>query len=173
VRNRLIDKTGPSIESGGMKRHARLFKTAVALDKDLIRPVDENVRNRGVLEQLVQRTQTEELAQDVGDQLLSLEQAQRRRLRLGVEHRRNQSADLGLGVLAANHGEPVEIQPVQQIRVNPAFDFLVLRMPRVCTHRPRREGSDRVHPRRPESRPNSPLLSLSFDSLGPFTPASM
>ena len=40
----------------------------------------------GRLQQRLERAEAEELVEDVADQRLALEQAERRRLRLGLEH---------------------------------------------------------------------------------------
>ena len=62
-----------------------LFQPAFALDVDLVVAVDQDVRDVGILEQRLERAKAEDLVQDVGDQRIPLEQAQRRRLALALQ----------------------------------------------------------------------------------------
>ena len=48
----------------------------------------------------LERPEAEQLVEDVDDERFALEQAERRRLRLALEHADDQAADLGLGVFA-------------------------------------------------------------------------
>ena len=54
----------------------------------------------GSLQQRLERAEAEQLVEDVGDQRFALEQAERRRLALALEHPDDQAPDLRLGVLA-------------------------------------------------------------------------
>ena len=80
----------------------------------------------GILQQLLERAQTEQLVEHVEDERLALDQAEGRLLLFPLEHRRDQLAQLRLGLLALHLGEPFEIQAVQQLLVNAALQGLVL-----------------------------------------------
>ena len=54
----------------------------------------------GSLSSVFERAEAEDLVQDVGDQRIALEQAERRRLALALEQAEDQAADLRLGILA-------------------------------------------------------------------------
>ena len=73
--------------------------------------------------------------QDVGDEGLALGQAQRRALILAVEQPLDDAADFGFGVRARHLRQPVEVQPVQQILMDPALERLVLRVACVVADR--------------------------------------
>ena len=68
----------------------------------------------GIGEQHLERAEAEQLVEDVADQRLALELAERSRAPLFLEHRRDDAADLGLGLGALDPREPIEVQPVQQ-----------------------------------------------------------
>ena len=53
-----------------------------------------------ILQQRLERSEAENLVQDVGDQRFALEQAERRRLALALEQPEDQALDFRLGVLA-------------------------------------------------------------------------
>ena len=61
---------------------AGFLEHAVALDEHLVVAVDEDVRDVAVLEQRLERSEAEQLVEDVDDQVLALEEAEGRRLRL-------------------------------------------------------------------------------------------
>ncbi len=86
---------------------------------------------RRIGQQRFERAEAEQLVEDVADQRLALDEAERHGLGLVVDHRDDQRADLGLGVLAADAAEAVQIQPVEQVVMNAALELLILRMPRV------------------------------------------
>ena len=79
----------------------------------------------------LERPETEQLVDDVGDQRFALEQAQRHGGALALDHADDQTPDLGLRRLARNPRQPVQVEPVQQILVDPAFQLLVVRASRV------------------------------------------
>ena len=99
---------------------------AFALDVDLVVAVDQNVGDRRIAEQDLERPEPEQLVEDVGDQGFALEQAQRRRRALALDHADDQAADLGLGVLPPHPREAVKIEPVQQILMDPALQILIV-----------------------------------------------
>ena len=97
------------------------FELAFALDVDLIRLVDQDVRDARIGEQRLERPEAEELVEDVGDERFALEQAERNGLRLGVEQPDDQPADLGLGLRPADAVQAIEIEAVQQRAVDAAL----------------------------------------------------
>ncbi len=114
-------------------KHDRgFFELAVALDVHLVVAIHEDVRDVAILQQLLERTEAEQLVEDVGDQVLSFVQAERRRLRLILDHPVDQFADLGLGFAAADAREPFEVQLVQQPRVHLPLEVLIVGAARVA-----------------------------------------
>ena len=110
------------------------LELAFALDVDLVVAVDQNVRDRRIAQQHLERAEAEQLVEDVGDQRLALEQAQRRRRALALDHADDQAADLRLRVFAPHPRQPIEIEPVQQLLVDAALQILIVR----CSAYPRR-----------------------------------
>jgi hypothetical protein len=108
-----------------------LFQAPFAFDVNLIRPVDQDVWNRWILQKHFERTETKELVENVIDQTLPFEDGQGRRQRLAIEHVVDQRFDLGLGFATGYLRQPVEIQPIEQIVMDLALDRLVFRVARV------------------------------------------
>ena len=79
----------------------------------------------GSLQQHLERPEPEELVQDVADQGLAFEQAERRAIALALEHAADQSADFRLGVFALHAREPIQVQPVQQLLVDLPLQLLI------------------------------------------------
>ena len=104
---------------------------AVALDVHLIEAVDQNVRDRLIAQQHLERSQPEQLVEHVARQRFAFGQRQRRVLGLALEHRHDEPADFRLGVFALDVGEPIEIEPIEQAVVHPALEILIVRTPRV------------------------------------------
>ena len=69
--------------------------------------------------------EAEELVEDVDDQRLALGQAERRRLVAALDDLEDDAADLGLRLLLAHLRQPLEVQAVQQIVVDPGLQVLV------------------------------------------------
>ena len=69
----------------------------------------------GSVQQQLERSEAEQLVQHVVGHALALVEAERRRVAFAIQHAADQRANLGLGVLALDASEPIEIQPVQQI----------------------------------------------------------
>ena len=109
-----------------------LLQPSLALDVDLVVAVDEDVGDRRVAQQRLERTEAEDLVEDLDDQRVALELAEGRRLRFDVQHRVDEAANLRLGVLAADARQSIEMEPVQQVLVHPPLQALVLGMPRVA-----------------------------------------
>ena len=74
----------------------------------------------GSFSSALERPEAEQLVEHVGDEVFALEQAERRGLRLGLDHRDDQVADLRLRFPAAYPRQPLEVQAIQQLLVNPA-----------------------------------------------------
>ena len=85
----------------------------------------------GIAQQHLERSETEQLVDDVRDQRLALEEAERHRGALALDHPDDEIADFRLGVLAPHPRQPLEVEPVQQILVNAALQLLVVRAARV------------------------------------------
>src|SRR5262249_8128926 len=115
---------------------------------------------RGIAQQLLERTKTKELVQDVADEVLALGQAERRPFLFTIEHPRNQGAELGFGLYALDLREPIEVEAVEQLLVHPALERLILRVPCVgsCRRNDRRcQYAHRASVQRRLNRPKSPL----------------
>jgi hypothetical protein len=120
------------------------FDAPFALDEHLVVAVHEDVGDLGILEQRFDRPQTEQLVEDVDRHRLALVEAERRGLRLGLEQRLDQPADLGLGLLAPHPREALEVEPIEQLLVDPALDLLIVRMADVGGRgRPATDASER------------------------------
>ena len=118
-----------------------LFDPSFALDVDLVGAVDQDVGDRRVLEQQLERAQAEQLVEHVRREGLPLEQAQRHRRALAVEDPGDDAADLRLGVGSRDLGEPIEVQPVQQLLVDAPLQRLVAgAVGRRSVHEPPRVG---------------------------------
>src|SRR4030095_9959057 len=107
-----------------------LLDAAFALDEDLRRLVDQDVGDRRVLEQRLERPEAEELSEDVADQRLALAESERNALVLAVEEILDENADLGLGFRLRGPRQLIEVQPVEELLVNLALERLVGR--RAC-----------------------------------------
>ena len=112
----------------------------VPFDVDLVVPVHQDVRDRRIGEQDFERTETEQLVQDVADDALALVEAERGFVSFPVEHAADERTDFGFRVFALDPGQPIEVEPVEQILVDAALQLLIRRVPSV---RSRRSGFDR------------------------------
>jgi len=100
-----------------------------ALDVDLRMAVHEDVGDRRILQQQLERSQPEQLVQHVLHDVLAVEQTERNALVFAVQQLLDDRPDLRLGVGPRNRRQPFEVQAVQQILVDPALQRLVLRTP--------------------------------------------
>ena len=105
-----------------------LLDASLALDVDVVVAVDQDVRHGRILEQRLERSEAEQLVEDVDRHRLALVEAERRRLGLGLEQAQDQRPDLGLGLIARDAGQALEVEPVQQLLVDLRLDRLVVRM---------------------------------------------
>ena len=117
--------------ASSLNDHVDRLEHAVALDVHLVEAVHQDVRDLRVGEQFLERPEAEQFVEDVADERLPLEEAQRDLVALGVQHPHDHAADLGFRLLAADAGQALQVEPVQQPLVNPALQFLVLRVSRV------------------------------------------
>ena len=101
-------------------------KLSFTLDEDEIVPVHENVRDRVIAQQRFERTKAEELVQDVRDERLALEKAQRGGRELRFDDDGDNSPNLGLRFLTFHAREPLEIQAVQQLLMNLRLQALIV-----------------------------------------------
>ena len=113
------------------------LEPAVPFDVDLVESIDQDVRDRRVCEQDLERPEAEQLVQHVGDDAFALVEAERRLVALPVEHAADQRANLRLGVLALDAGQAIEIEPVEQILVDAALQFLIGDVPGIGDRRSR------------------------------------
>jgi hypothetical protein len=141
------------------------LEAAFPFHVDLVEAVDQDVGDRRIGQQRLERAEAEELVEDVGDERFAFEQAERRRPRLGVEQRRDEAADLGLRLRAADTGQPVEVQPVEQRAVDALLALLVVRLTHVHAGAGslgvRRHGGCSGQRRPPSRAKNPPPLALS------------
>ena len=109
-----------------IRRH--LLEHAAALDEHVLVAIDQDVADRRVAQQRLERPEPEHVVQNLGEQRFALGEAERR-LFLG-EQLEQQRADLALGPGAIGLGERFEIQPVQQLAMNarPQLHVLVPRL---------------------------------------------
>ena len=98
-----------------------------ALDVHLRRLVHQDVRHCRILQQRFERPEPEQLVQDVADERLALVQAQRHALVLAIEQILDDRPDLRLRIGPRRLRQAIEVQPVEQILVDFAFECLVLR----------------------------------------------
>ena len=111
-----------------LEHHVGLFEAAFFLDVDLVVAIDQDVGDVGVLEQQFQRPEPEDLVQHVGDQAVALEQAERRRLTLAIQQADDQAPNLGLGVLALDPVQALEVEPAEQFLMDTALESLIVRV---------------------------------------------
>ena len=83
----------------------------------------------GSAEQRLERTEAEQLVEDVANQVVALGETERRALLLALEHAANDRPQLGLGVFTLDLRQPIEVQPVQQLLMDPSLECLIFRVP--------------------------------------------
>ena len=94
------------------KRTGDDFDHAIALDKDLLRAVDQDVGDGWVLEQRLKRPKAQQLVEHVGDQLLALDEIERMIL-LG-QLLADDVADFGLDLRVRHLVERGQVDQVEQ-----------------------------------------------------------
>jgi hypothetical protein len=68
-----------------LERHVGRLEPPVPLDVDLVGAIDQDVRHVGIAQQRLERTQAEQLVDDVRHQAFAFEQAERGRVPLAHE----------------------------------------------------------------------------------------
>ena len=77
------------------------------------------------MEQRLERTQSEQLVQDVVDDVLALVEAERRAVAFALQHAGDQRPDLRLRVFPSDASQAIEVQPVEQVLMDPALQVLI------------------------------------------------
>ena len=105
------------------------FEQTPALHVHLLVPVNENVGDGRVLQQRLERTQAENLVQDLLADLLALKRAQQRLL--AVHERDDRLPHFRADALVVDCGQRLQVDLVQQFAVKRELQFLVFRPKRV------------------------------------------
>ena len=98
-----------------------LLHLAAAFDVDLVRPVDEDVADGRVLEQHLQRPEAERLVEHLVDEPLALHAVEQRVF--GVAQPLDDQADLAAERLAFQVADPRQVELIDQLAVDEAFEF--------------------------------------------------
>ena len=120
-----------------LELHRGAVQFARPFHVDQARGCDQNVAYRGVLEERFQRTQTEDLVQDLLDDAVLFDQAERGFLFL--HQLGDGGADLGAHPLARHGGQGFQVDPVQQFPVKSELQLLIFRSVTLAIEQP-------VHP---------------------------
>ena len=101
---------------------SRLLHLAAALDVDLVRPVDEDVADRRVLEQHLQRAEAERLVEHLVDEPLALHAVEQRVF--GVAQALDDQADLAAERVALQVADARQVELVDQLAVDEPLELL-------------------------------------------------
>ena len=121
-----------------LERRGHPLEDAPSLDEHVLVGVDQDVVDRRVAEQRLERPEAEDVIEDFGEQGFALAQVDRRRL-LG-EQLAEERANLTLGARAIRLRQRFEVQPVEQLAVHVRAQLEVLRTRALG---PRCRGNDR------------------------------
>ena len=99
-----------------------LFHLAAALDVDLVRPVDQDVADRRVLEQHLQRAEAERLVEHLVDEALALHAVEQRVF--GVAQALDDQANFAAQRVAFQVADARQVELVDQLAVDEPFEFL-------------------------------------------------
>ena len=128
-----------------LERRRHLGEDAGAFDVDVLVGVDEDVVDRRVAQQRLERPEAEDLVEDVAEDLLAFGDADRRVL-LGHQLE-DERADFAFGALPIHRGQRLEVQPVEQLAMDVALQLDVLRARRMGrAGRRRRAGRQAAGP---------------------------
>ncbi len=108
-----------------LERRRQPLELAAALDVDLLVGVDQDVADRRVAQQRLERPEAEDLVDDVAEDHLALGHAERHAL-FG-DQVEQQRADLRLGARPLGRRERLEVQAVEQLAVDVGLQLEVLR----------------------------------------------
>src|SRR5262245_8540337 len=106
------------------KLNWRPLHLAAALDVDILRPVDQNIADRMVLEQHLQRPQAKGLVEHLLDQALSLLSIEKRLFRIAQVL--NNQADLAAEHVALQFTNTIQVELIDQLVVNAALELVKL-----------------------------------------------
>ncbi len=101
----------------------RALDATFLLDEDLLRPVDHDVGDLLVLEQELERSESERLVKDLVDEPLSLVAVEQRVL--GIAEVLDNAADLVPERHGVHLADPVHVEPVDQAHVDVPLEDLV------------------------------------------------
>ena len=99
-----------------------LFHLAAAFDVDVLRPVDQDIADRGVLEQQLERAEAERLVEHFLDQPLALAAVEQRVF--GVAEVLDDQADLAAQHVAFQLADARQVELVDELAVDPALEVL-------------------------------------------------
>ena len=102
----------------------RLLDPALFLDEDLLGTIDHDVADLVILEQELERAETEGLVKDLVDQALAFVAVQQ--WVLGIAELLDDAPDLVAQGLRVHLADPVHVEPVHELDVNMPFERLVL-----------------------------------------------
>jgi hypothetical protein len=105
------------------ERHVGQLEQTLALDVNLFVRVDQNVGDRGVLQQRFERSQAEHFVQHFIADLLLLKRAQQRGL--GIDQRDQRLPDFAAHALVVDGRQRLQIDLVDQLAVQGELQFLV------------------------------------------------
>jgi hypothetical protein len=112
------------------------LEDALPLDEHIAIRVDQDVVDRRVAQQRLERSEAEDVVEDFGEERLALGETERRRF--FREQESQQRADFALGSRPIGVGERFEIQAVQQLLVNRRAKLEILLPDRLHSSRTRR-----------------------------------
>ena len=99
-----------------------LLHLAAAFDVDLVRPVDQDIADRRVLEQQLQRAEAERLVEHLVDEALALDAVEQRVF--GVAQVLDDQADLAAQRVAFQVADARQVELVDQLAVDEALQLL-------------------------------------------------
>ena len=99
------------------------LELSLPLDVDVLVRIDENVADRRVAEQRLERSKPEHFVDDVGEEGFAIAHAERSAL-FGNQLEQ-QRADLAFGAGPIGGRQRLEIQPVEQLPVNVALELQI------------------------------------------------
>ena len=122
-----------------------LLELAVALDEHVLVGVDQDVADRRVAQQRLQRAEPEHVIEQLDEERFALAEAERRSL-LG-EQLGEQRANLAFGARAVRLRERLEVEAVEQLAVHARLEIEVLRCRGGCGRAATGggDGGDSVH----------------------------
>jgi hypothetical protein len=99
-----------------LERGGDALEDTVPLDEDMTISVDEHVADRRVAQQRLERSETEDVVEDFGEERFTLAETDRRRL-LGEEERK-ECANLTFRARTVGVRQRFQVQAIEQLAVN-------------------------------------------------------